>query len=446
MTPTSLRQPLPPAQRLTQRALSAFEHFTHVQASSGMVLLLASVVALIWANSAFSTSYVALWHLELGISFAGATIAQPLHFWINDGVMTLFFLVVGMEVRHEIHAGSLSRLREASLPVFAALGGVLVPALVFLAFNHEAPQRAGWAVPTATDIAFAVGLLALLGRSIPHQVRVFLLALAVIDDLVAVLIIAVFYSGGLDAAGLPWIALALALVLLLQHLGVNRALVYVLPGLLLWWGVLVLGAHPTLAGVMLGLMTPVEPLRRRIPPMALIKRYGWQVLRRQDGEPQAWVEPLRKLKRAQRDLLPPTIRIQALLHPWVAFLVMPLFALANAGISLQGLDWGNSVATGVTVGVAVALAAGKPVGILLTCWLAIRVGWGRLPEGMSWQGLVLVGLFAGVGFTMSIFIALLAFDGEMLLNATKLGVLLGSVVAACLGMGWGWLCFRRTGR
>lgn len=443
MTSLNSRQPLSFAQRFTQQALLAFDRFIHIQASSGLVLLFASIVALLWANSHFSSHYYALWQTEIGLTLAGITISQPLHFWINDGLMTLFFLIVGMEVRYEMHAGSLSSVRNASLPVFAAIGGVVVPAGVFWAFNHEGPQQAGWAIPTATDIAFAVGLLALLGKGIPTTIRMFLLALAIIDDIIAVLIIAVFYSGGLDVAGLPWIVFALMLIMLLQHLGVNLALVYVVPGLMLWWGVLTLGVHPTLAGVVLGLMTPVEPLRRRLHPLRVMKRYGRHLLQKQDSPPQEWVEPLRKISRAQRDLLPPTIRIQALLHPWVAFLIMPVFALANAGISLQGVDVSEGHTVWVAVGVAVALALGKPLGILMVCALALKAKLARMPKGLTWQGLILIGLFAGVGFTMSIFIGLLAFDGSEFLNAAKLGVIVGSVVAALLGMGWGWFAFVR---
>lgn len=242
MTHQETRQDLPRAQVLTNQALSSFYRFIHIQASSGIVLLLVAVFALIWANSPYASSYHDLWHSTIGFNIAGFEVSQSLHFWINDGLMTFFFLVVGMEVRYEIHNGSLRTIRNAVLPVTAAFGGVLVPALIYLAFNIESSRQAGWAIPTATDIAFAVGLLALLGSGISHNIRVFLLALAIIDDIVAVLIIAVFYSGGLELSGFALIALGILMVLALHRMGINSAWGYVIPGFIVWFGVLKTGA------------------------------------------------------------------------------------------------------------------------------------------------------------------------------------------------------------
>ncbi|HWU52675.1 MAG TPA: Na+/H+ antiporter NhaA, partial [Tahibacter sp.] len=251
------RHDIPRAQALAERAFATVERFLHIEAVSGIVLVMAAAVALIWANSPVADSYDALWHTPLSIGLGGHVFSQSLHFWINDALMTVFFLVVGMEIRREMHEGALSDLRQAALPVAAAVGGVIAPALIYVALNDTSDRLRGWAVPTATDIAFAVGVLALLGRSIPGGVRVFLLALAIIDDIVAILIIALFYSGGLDYSGFAIAALGIALVLGLQRIGVGAAFAYVFPGALLWAGLLQAGVHPTLAGVVLGLLTPV---------------------------------------------------------------------------------------------------------------------------------------------------------------------------------------------
>ncbi len=442
--PHSLHTPFR-AQRIAQGAFAAMERFLHVEAFSGLVLLAAAAAALIWANSPWASSYDALWHLPVGLSVGSWSVAPSLHFWINDGLMTLFFLVVGMEIRREIHEGALSSMRQALLPIGAALGGVAVPALVYLAFNHDAVLRSGWAVPTATDIAFAVGVLALLGRGIPGNVRIFLLALAIIDDVIAVLIIALFYSGGLAPAGFAGAALGVLMVLGMQRIGAGSAWAYVLPGAVLWGGILMTGAHPTLAGVVLGLMTPVRPGRLGQPAQALIDEAAARLRSaaadaRLGAAPAALLHPRRQLLQAQRELVPPVSRVQMALHPWVAFGVMPIFALANAGVQLGG-DGGSTAgaAAWVTAGVALALVAGKPLGIVGVSWLMVRGGLCRLPPGVDWGGIWLVGLLAGIGFTMSIFIAMLAFTGPALLGAAKLGVLGGSVVAAVLGLGWGWV-------
>lgn len=441
------RQDLPRAQLLAERAFATLERFLHIEAASGIVLLVAAATALIWANSSFAHSYHALWHLPLSIGIGGWTYSQSLHFWINDALMTVFFLVVGMEIRREIHEGALSDLKQASLPVMAALGGVAVPALIYLGFNADPARQHGWAVPTATDIAFAVGVLALLGRSIPANVRVFLLALAIIDDIIAVLIIALFYSGGLDYNGFLVAGLGVALVLGFRQIGIGSAFAYVLPGAITWIGLLMTGAHPTLAGVVLGMLTPVVPLRTRERPLDVVMRAA-ERLRDHDDKTHAshqLAASLKQLRLAQRELLPPVVRVQMALHPWVAFGVMPLFALANAGVSLSGVDLSAAASQWVMGGIALALVVGKPLGVIGVSWLAVRLGWCRLPPGVSWGGICLIGLLAGIGFTMSIFIAMLAFNDEALLGAAKLGVLLGSLVAVILGLVWG-VVYRRTSK
>jgi Na+:H+ antiporter, NhaA family len=431
------REQLPAApQIVAERFFNALARFLHIEAVSGVILLIAAATALVWANSPWASSYEYVWHIPVGFSVGTNVISHSLHFWINDGLMTVFFLVVGMEIRREIHEGALSNAQLASLPLAAAAGGVVVPALIYLAVNAEPALRQGWAIPTATDIAFAVGVLALLGRSIPSSIRVFLLALAIIDDIAAVLIIALFYSSGLDYSGLLLALLGVAVVVAFQRLGIASAFSYVLPGAIVWCGMLMSGAHPTLAGVVLGLMTPVFRRPAREQPMDVATRALNEFGERSHVagvDVQELVSPVRRLEEAQRDLLPPVIRVQAALHPWVAYGVMPLFALANAGVSLEGADVSDA-SRSVLAGVALALIFGKPLGILLGSWLAVRVGWSLLPPGATWQALWVVGCLGGIGFTMSIFIAMLAFDDAHLLAAAKLGVLIGSLAAAVVGL------------
>nr|WP_314614665.1 Na+/H+ antiporter NhaA [uncultured Pseudomonas sp.] len=438
---------LPRAQRIAQRAFANLERFLHIEAVSGIVLLIAAVAALIWANSPAADSYDALWHAPVTFGIGSMVFSQSLHFWVNDGLMTIFFLVVGMEIRREIHEGALSSLRQATLPMAAAVGGVVVPALIYLAFSHAPAEQQGWAVPTATDIAFAVGVLALLGKSIPSNVRVFLLALAIIDDIIAVLIIAFFYTGGLDYSGLAVAGVGLLLVLGLQKIGIGSAYAYVVPGAIVWLGVLMTGAHPTLAGVILGLMTPVRSMPLGQRPVEAISRVTDELLgRAQESDNSSLNRPLKQLRLAQRELVPPVTRVQTSLHPWVAYGIMPLFALANAGVSLAGVDLSAPGPYWVMVAVAVALVLGKPVGIVLVSWLMVRLGWGALPAGVTWRSVTLIGLLAGIGFTMSIFIANLAFADPAALGAAKLGVLSGSVIAAVLGLAWGTLSLRKASK
>lgn len=389
---------LPKSPFFVARALSRLRHFLHVEAVSGVVLLAAAAAALLWANSPFAHSYHEVWNLPISLHLGGFVFVRSLHFWINDALMTIFFLVVGMEIRREIHEGALSRFDQAVLPVLAAVGGVVVPALTYLSFNTVTGRSQGWAIATATDIAFAVGVLALLGRSIPANVRVFLLALAIIDDIIAVLIIALFYSGGLDLNGFIVAALGVLMALGFQRLGLRSAFAYVLPAFVVWGGFLTAGVHPTLAGVVLGLITPVRS--------------------------------------ARPEIVPPVIRVETALHPWVAYGIMPLFALANAGVDFRSGEFIGG-AQFVTLGIGLALCAGKPIGVIGATWLAVRLGGCRLAPGVTWAGVGLIALLAGIGFTMSIFIAGLAFSDDRMLDAAKLGVLLGSLVSVTLGLGWG---------
>lgn len=436
---------LPTAPRLAEQAANTLHRFLDVEAVSGLALLVAAAAALIWANSTAAHSYHAFWNLPLAIGLGEHVFSRSLHFWVNDALMTVFFLVVGMEIRREVHEGSLSRFDQAVLPLVAAAGGVLVPALIYLSLNNDSARGNGWAVPTATDIAFAVGVLALLGRRIPVNVRVFLLALAIIDDIIAVLIIAVFYTEGLQLGGFVIATFGLLGVLGFQRIGIGAALPYLVPGFLVWVGFFIAGVHPTLAGVMLGLMTPARPIAMRESPLEVASRALGQLKTggaTKAGDPHLLQQPLRDLRVAHREILPPVSRVQMALHPWVAYGVMPIFALANAGVSITDTDL-PAAGLLVMMSTALALVVGKPLGVIGATWIAVRSGFCRLAPEVSWSGVFLVGLLAGIGFTMSIFISMLAFSNEDLLRAAKMGVLLGSVIAATVGLGWGAFYVRR---
>ncbi len=434
---------IPPLHRVTMKASSAFARMLHIESMSGIVLLIAAAIALIWANSPWAASYFATWHAPLALTLGPWTWSTDLHFFVNDVLMTIFFLVVGMEIRREMYNGALADVRQALLPIIAALGGVVVPALIYVALARgDAQLLNGWAIPTATDIAFAVGVLALLGKSIPGPLRIFLLALAIIDDIVAVLIIAFFYSGGLDYSGFGIALVGLVLVLLFNRMGVAAAWAYVVPGAILWLGLLHTGAHPTLAGVVLGLMTPVamRPAQRHhldVAEQALTRIRSHA--QRGQFEVDVLHHELRIATTAQRDLLPPVFRLPAMLHPWVAFGVMPIFALANAGVQFGGMDLAATGPHTVFWGVLLALVLGKPLGVFLATFLAVKSGVSPLPEGINWRGVLLVGVLAGIGLTMAIFVGGLAFSDAALLSAAKLGILAASATAAIVGLVYGFI-------
>ncbi|MCC6706814.1 MAG: Na+/H+ antiporter NhaA [Gammaproteobacteria bacterium] len=373
--------------------------FIGVEALSGLVLLAAAALALLWANSPWAAHYFALWDYVPVPGLTAHAQPVPLRLWINDGLMSLFFFVVGLEIRREMHNGALCNLKLASLPLLAALGGVAAPALIYMHFNADPIARGGWAVPTATDIAFAVGVMALLGKRVPSALRVLLLAIAIIDDIIAVLIIAFFYAEGIALRGVMIALGGCALVLLIQRTGQRKPMDFGVPALIIWYGMLSAHIHPAIAGVVLGLLTPMRDL---------------------SGSP---VE-----------------RLEAALHPWVAYGVMPVFAFANAGVSFGN---GGDAASGVTLGIIVGLVLGKPLGILIATRLALSLRCCALPEGVEWRGLFVLGLLAGIGFTMAIFIANLAFPSAALLAEAKIAVMSASLLAAILGLAAGWILLPR---
>ena len=420
----------------TPKLFRPLEKFLHIEAASGIVLLAAVLAALVWANWPGSHSYHTVWHSVLGFNFGEWSVSGPVHFYINDVLMTVFFLVVGLEIRREIHQGALANLRLAALPLAAAVGGVVVPALLYLWLDSDAALRQGWAIPTATDIAFAVGMLALLGKRVPTQLRILLLAIAIIDDIGAILVIAFFYSSGIKVAGLLVAVAGIALVRVYHWLGVRTALPYVVPGAVVWVGILYAGVHPTIAGVVLGLLTPVTtPVdRKRLLTVAtgllhrVRERFSDPV-----NAPHAMVTPLQQLKSMQREMIPPVIRVEAALHPWVAFAIMPLFAVANAGVVF---DEGHlrMLTSPLSMGIVAGLVLGKPLGILAASFAVTRLRLAELPEGVTMRGVCVIGCLAGIGFTMSIFISQLAFADEQLLDTAKLAVLIASSLAALIGL------------
>jgi NhaA family Na+:H+ antiporter len=430
--------------RLARRPL---DEFLRIQAASGIVLLAAAAAALWAANSSWAERYQALWQTVLSLRVGDFVFERTLLWFVNDVWMVVFFFLVGLEIKRELHHGELSEGRRAALPAAAALGGMLAPAAVYLLLAQGQPSlSSGWGIPTATDIAFAVGVLTLLGPRVPPALRVLLLALAVIDDLGAVIVIALFYSHGFSPSGLAVAALGLAVVVFLQKLGVRRKLLYVVPGVVVWAGVYRAGIHPTLAGVVMGLMTPVRAwlglegfVRDAQGALSALTTVT-------PGNDEKVQETLHVIDLARREALSPAEALIAALSPWVAFVVMPVFAFANAGVSLDGLPhpWSGESAV-VAVAVGLGLFLGKPLGVIGTTLLLTRVGVVTLPRGLSARHVVVLGVVAGIGFTMALFVAQLAFPTtapapDALLASAKLGVLAGSLGASLAGLALGrWL-------
>jgi NhaA family Na+:H+ antiporter len=420
-----------PMRKLARKALAPVERFLAIEAASGVLLLVVAVIALTWANSPWAGLYKSIWHTPLGFRLGPFAFERDLHFWINDGLMTVFFFVVGLEIRREIHRGELSELRRAALPIAAAVGGMLLPAVLFLLLNHGRASSVGWGVPMATDIAFAVGVLTLLGKRVPAALRVLLLALAVIDDVGAILVIAFFYSATLSASGFVIAGAGLLAILGLQRVGVRSPWAYLPVALVAWSGAYAAGIHPTLAGVLIGLMTPVTAWYGRDRFVAVAQTQVESLRAASPGDERALLPHLDKLNAVQREAVSPVERLEHALHGWVAYAIMPLFALANAGVPLgaASLD-GDGLR--VFLGVLLGLVLGKPLGVLGLAWLATRVGLTSLPRGVGWTKIAIVGLCAGIGFTMALFIAQLAFPPGPLLETAKLAVLCASGVSAAL--------------
>jgi NhaA family Na+:H+ antiporter len=436
------------APQLIERVLAPFQRFVQTESSSGLVLLACTAVALVWANSPWASSYEHLWETELTLSLGSWSAHSTLHHLINDGLMAVFFFLVGLEIKREMLAGELASARQAALPIAGALGGMVVPALLYASLNAGGAGEPGWGVPMATDIAFALGVLALLGDRVPVGVRVFLAALAIVDDIGAVLVIAVFYSGGIAWGPLSFAGGLVLLAAGANIAGVRRPLAYAAIGLVLWAAVISSGIHATIAGVLLAMTIPartridessfVSRARRALSRFEIAHEPGASPLK--DPEHQAAVQ---QLERLAEQLQPPLLRLEHGLHGVVAFGIMPLFALANAGVPLGLGQLAAGDSTQVALGVALGLLVGKPVGITLFAWAAVRLGLASLPDAVTWKSIAGAGLLGGIGFTMALFIAGLAFSGAPeLLVAAKLGILGASLIAGLAG----WLVLRRGAR
>ncbi|HEX5140284.1 MAG TPA: Na+/H+ antiporter NhaA [Dehalococcoidia bacterium] len=410
------------------------QEFISTEASSGIVLLLAAVVALIWANSPWDASYFDLWHTHVSIDTDIVHIDLDLQEWVNDGLMTLFFFVAGLEIKRELVRGDLSTPSRAFLPAAAALGGMIAPALIFLGFNAGQEGVDGWGVPMATDIAFAVGVLSLLSRRIPSSLRSFLLALAIADDIGSILVIAVFYTSEIDYLALGFAALMLACAFACNRAGVRTINVYVAIGALLWVGLLESGVHATLTGVLLGLLTPASshynPLSFEESAEDIVHRYR---LAAESGNEEGEEQALQQMEDLAKGTAPVLERLERALVGWVSFLIVPLFALANAGVHIDSEVADAAIRSPVAQGVALGLVIGKPLGIFLFTWLAVRLRLCEKPEGASWSQLLGVGMIAGIGFTISLLISDLAFQDSLLGDEAKLGVLAGSTIAGVIG-------------
>jgi Na+:H+ antiporter, NhaA family len=419
-----------------ERFMRPVEEFAAIQSSGGIVLLACAIAGMLLANSRWSSIYESVLHANLGISAVGWTLARPVHFWINDGLMAVFFLVVGLEIKREMLAGELSQPRQAMLPLAGAVGGMLVPAAIFLLLNRSGEAARGWGVPMATDIAFVIGVMALLGSRVPPQLKVFLTALAIVDDLGAVLVIALFYTSELH-----WVALGTAAVLLLGLVGANRIgvrtpAVYAGVGVLVWLLFLDSGVHATVAGVLVALTVPA---RVRLDRSTFITAAHGHIHAFADAESSAkqgfaspgQLDAIHALEHTSERAGTPLDRLEHALHPWVSFGIMPLFALANAGVRvLEGSALDQPL---IVAGIALGLVVGKPLGIAGASWLAIRAGVAARPADVTWPQLVGVACLGGIGFTMALFIAALAFGQAPMLAAAKIGVLSASVLAALVG-------------
>ncbi|MDH3595993.1 MAG: Na+/H+ antiporter NhaA [Rhodospirillales bacterium] len=428
---------LPP--EMADRFTKPFARFLKIEAAAGVILLLATLAALILSNSAWSTPFLAFWETPIGLHFGSSDFTRSLRHWINDALMTLFFFVVALELKREFVLGELRSLRMAALSFAGALGGMLVPASLYLALMTGRPGIHGWGTVMATDTAFVIGCLALFGPRIPPTLRLFLLSLAIFDDVGAILVVAIGYGDALHWGAFALGLLSLAIVAGTARIGIRSVPVFFLLGGMIWLCFDASGIHPTIAGVLLGLMTPTrgwvsdERLRAilgRVLSYPIGDRWSGDTTERRD---------LRRAGAAATEALSPVERLEMMLHPWVAFAIMPVFALANAGVAISGADFGQPVSVAIFAG----LVFGKPVGVLAFSWLVVRLGLATQALGLSWPLLAAGSLLTGIGFTMSLFIAGLAYAPAML-DAAKVGILTGSVASAAAGvLMLAWLTTRK---
>lgn len=429
MTDTADRRPQLP-KRPIDKVVRPIVRFMHVQAASGVVLLMCTLIALALANSSAAEAFLEFWRTQVGFTIGDYEFRHSLKHLVNDGLMAIFFFVIGLEVKREIVHGELSDLRRASLPIFAALGGMIAPALVYLFWISGSEGQRGWGIPMATDIAFVVGCMAVLGPRVPHSLRITMLSLAIADDIGAILVIAIGYTSELSTGWLCCGFAGIILVSMMARIGVRSLPVYTAAGVVIWFAFHESGVHATIAGVILGLMTPA----RSYVDIGLFGELLERATQVMEGEGFGSTadrgQKIREFRNITRETISPLEYLETTLHPWTGFVIMPIFALANAGVPLHVSELGSPVAIAVMLG----LLIGKPLGILVFSWLAVNLKLASLPEGMTWGIMLAGGCLAGIGFTMALFIAGLALS-DGLLDTAKIGVLAGSALSAILGCG-----------
>jgi Na+:H+ antiporter, NhaA family len=430
-------QSTPPPGVRQIRLVRPVQRFLRTESAGGIVLLINAVLALILANSPLSGYYFDILRHDISIDLGFYRVDGDLHFWINDAAMVIFFFVVGMEIKREMVLGELASLRRVAVPAAAAVGGMVVPVLIFFAIVNGGDAREGWAIPMATDIAFAVGVLVLLGPRIPTGLMVMLLAMAIVDDLGAIAVIAVFYTDTIDLNALGIVVALLALIYTLNRVGMWYVPVYFVIGGFAWLAMLQSGVHPTVLGVLLGLMTPWRSWNRpeefpeiAAPVLERLRPHADEDEAHLDREQR--VDALLQIAEVGRQAVSPLDRLERALQPPVAFVVVPLFALANAGVVLSMDTLGEVFTSSLTWGVALGLLLGKPIGVTLGIWLAVKAG-ARLPLGVTWMGIFGMSLLGGIGFTVSLFVAELSFEAEALLTDAKVAILVASALAGTLG-------------
>ena len=414
---------------ITRTLVMPIQEFIHIQGISSVVLLGAAIIALIWANSPWHDSYHHVWEMELQLG----KLQLPIHAWINDALMALFFFLVGMEIKHEIVHGELSDIRKASLPIFAALGGMIIPALAYMALNYGTPGQHGWGVPMATDIAFSLGLLGLV-KGIPPELKVFLLTLAIADDIGSIIVIAFFYTDTLRVQALFVGAFFLLVLFALRRIGVLRTMPYVVLGILFWVAILRSGIHATIAGVILGFMVPTDP---RLS-LDEFQEIGTDMIRRfRAAKAEGDLATANRLLGSFESLLYATEaaseRATRKLNDWVSFIVLPLFALSNAGVTFSAGAMSGLLSSRIAWGIVLGLVIGKPLGIVSFSKVAVKLGIAQLPKAVNWLQMLAVGILAGIGFTVSIFISGLAFDDPLRLMEAKTAVLVATLIAGTAG-------------
>ncbi len=427
---------------IPRRFVRPLLEFTHVEASGGMVLLVAAVAALVWANLPFGETYEQFWGTEIDMAIGPLHLTESLRDFVNDGLMAIFFLVVGMEIKRELAVGELRDPRTAALPAIAAIGGMVLPAVLYLLIAGGGEAGRGWGIPMATDIAFSVGVIALLGARVPVGAKLFLLALAIVDDIGAIAVIAVFYTEELAIGWLIGAVLGLVAIRLATKIGVRWVGFYVVAGFLTWFFLLESGVHATLAGVAIGLLTPARPL---YSDAEYLLRAKWIIGQydmdsRDPRGPERVDDRALTLAHVATESVSPLARQEAAIHPWSSFLIVPLFALANAGVRFVGVDVVETMTSAVSLAVTAGLVGGKFVGIAVATFIAVRLGLGRLPRRTTWTHVLGVAALAGIGFTVSLFITGLAFSDPVIIDQAKTGIFLGSTIAGLLG----YLILRRV--